>query len=177
MNRRRGALAFTRSAFLFCVVPLLDPGNGVYSGIAFRLSGDHANMANDMSYSTVSITHYGHKFLTDPAQRTKMFPRFTQYLMSTDNSIPNLLKTTALPFKFSHSNNTNQSPDSGLSFIINPTSSDDLRPLIQNISGFITNLYPLRIYLGTHNTIVHFHHTIFIYNLYNRFLCSIGYAQ
>ena len=56
MNRRRGALVFTRSAFLFCVVPLLDPGNGISSGTAFRLSGDLANMVNDISYSTVSIT-------------------------------------------------------------------------------------------------------------------------
>ena len=80
MNRRRVALAFTRSAFLFCVVPLLDPGNGVFSGTVFRLSGDLANMANDMSYSTVSITYHDHKFFADPARRTKIFPRFTQYL-------------------------------------------------------------------------------------------------
>ena len=72
MNRRRGALVFTRSAFLFCAVPLLDPGNGVFSGIVSRLSGDLANMANDMSYSTVSITYHGYKVLTDPARRTKM---------------------------------------------------------------------------------------------------------
>ena len=97
LSRRRGALAFTRSAFLFCVVPL----------------------------SCSSTSHV-----------------------------------------FSRSNNTNQSPDiySGLSVSINAPRSDDLRPLIlgSHISGFKTNLYPLRI------NDIQFFHTIFIYNLYNR---------
>ena len=90
----------------------------------------------------------------------------------TDNSIPNLLKTTVPRMYSAFKQHKSISRYCLRSLSINADRSDDLQPL--NISGFITNLYPLRIYLGLQNT-------IFIYNLYNRFklhrLCPIGLNQ